>query len=417
MAKLEILMPNMGESIFECTVLKWLIKEGDFVQIDDMILEVATDKIDTEIGATSSGIVTKFLVKEGDTAFIGKPICEIDTNGTAKVPNDEIMEINEIAEILDADINSLKNEIENQSFKFSSGKFYSPLVLNIAKTEGISQLELEKITGTGLDKRVTKDDVLKFLENRSSKSPKIENATFTDSGQDRIVEMDRMRKMISERMVESKKIAPHVTSFIETDMTDVVKWRDKIKSNFKKKHSENFTFTPILIKAVAETIKEFPGINIQVDGVNIIYKNDINIGMAVALPNGNLIVPVIHRADIYNLTDLAIKVNDLANRARNNQLKPEELTGGTYTITNIGSFGNLSGTPIILQPQVAIMAFGVIRKLPSVIETSDGDFIGIRQKMIISHSYDHRVVDGSLGGLFLKSVSDKLENYNLQSEI
>jgi 2-oxoglutarate dehydrogenase E2 component (dihydrolipoamide succinyltransferase) len=197
----------------------------------------------------------------------------------------------------------------------------------------------------------------------------------------------------------------------------VVKWRDKIKSNFKKKHSENFTFTPILIKAVAETIKEFPGINIQVDGVNIIYKNDINIGMAVALPNGNLIVPVIHRADIYNLTDLAIKVNDLANRARNNQLKPEELTGGTYTITNIGSFGNLSGTPIILQPQVAIMAFGVIRKLPSVIETSDGDFIGIRQKMIISHSYDHRVVDGSLGGLFLKSVSDKLENYNLQSEI
>lgn len=415
MAKVEILMPSMGESIFECTVLKWLVNEGDRVEIDDMILEVATDKIDTEIGSSHSGYITKFLVNEGDVALIGKPICEIETEGDAVVikpttkVNVEVEE--EYIEHLEKNYDEI---ISTPSILASSStKFYSPLVLNIAKKENISQAELDSIKGTGFEKRVTKDDILAFIN--SKKQPKTfvsEAPVISRTGEDQIVEMDRMRKMISQRMVESKAISPHVTSFMETDMTTVVNWRLKIKDSFIKEFKENLTFTPILIEAVVNAIKKYPGINIQVDGDKIIYKKDINIGMAVALPNGNLIVPVIHQADKYSLSQLAVKVNDLAKRARNNQLKPEELSGGTYTITNIGTFGNIAGTPIIMQPQVAIMAFGVIRKLPSVIETSEGDLIGIRQKMVISHSFDHRVVDGSLGGLFLKEVSDFLENFD-----
>jgi len=415
MAKVEILMPSMGESIFECTVLKWLVKEGDHVEIDDMILEVATDKIDTEIGSSHSGYITKFLVNDGDVALIGRPICEIETESDAVVlkPTEKAPAIIE-DEYVEQIEKAFEEVITSPSLVASTNtKFYSPLVLNIAKKENISQAELDNIKGTGFEKRVTKDDILNFLN--SKKQPKTfvsEAPVISRTGEDQIVEMDRMRKMISQRMLESKAISPHVTSFMETDMTSVVNWRLRIKDSFIKEFKENLTFTPILIEAVVNAIKKYPGINIQVSGENIIYKKDINIGMAVALPNGNLIVPVIHQADKYSLSQLAVKVNDLAKRARNNQLKPEELSGGTYTITNIGTFGNLSGTPIIMQPQVAIMAFGVIRKLPSVIETPEGDLIGIRQKMVISHSFDHRVVDGSLGGLFLKEVSDFFENFD-----
>jgi len=410
-------MPTMGESIFECTVLKWLIKEGDVVDVDDMILEVATDKIDTEIGSSHKGKIVKFLVQEGDIAVIGNPICEIETDNVSKTdsgkPAEKEPEVPEMAGELEKSIEDIKSQVV--SSENTSGKFYSPLVLNIAREENISFSELEKIPGTGLDNRVTKNDILAYLK---SKTQGVESQNVKVSSEtDQIVEMDRMRKVIAERMVESKRIAPHVTSFVETDMTGVTMWRNKIKNTFAEETGENITFTPILIEAVVKAIKELPGINIQVDGDKIIYKKDINIGMAVALPNGNLIVPVIHNADSYNLIGLTKKVNDLAKRARNNQLKPSELVGGTYTVTNIGTFGNLSGTPIILQPQVAIMAFGVIRKLASVIETPEGDMIGIRQKMIISHSYDHRVVDGSLGGMFVKKVSDHLEKFDVNRKI
>lgn len=405
-------MPNMGESIFECTVLKWLVKEGDRVEIDDMIIEVATDKIDTEIGSSHSGVITRFLVQEGDVAKIGKPICEIEIEGAA--PKAEIPESKAVQELE----GEIKKAVETASpVNSTEGRFYSPLVLNIARQENIPQAELDRIPGTGQNNRVTKDDILAYVQNRtqSGSTPDLPEIA-PSAGSDQVVEMDRMRKMIAQRMVDSKRISPHVTSFIETDMTRVSQWRTTVKDDFKKKYNENITFTPILIQAIVAAIQKYPAINAQVDGEKIIYKNDINIGMAVALPNGNLIVPVIHQADKYNLAQLTAKVNDLANRARNNQLKPEELVGGTYSMSNIGGFGNLAGTPIILQPQIAIMAFGVIRKMASVIETPEGDVIGIRQKMVISHSYDHRVVDGSLGGMFLKEVSDRLENYTV-SEI
>lgn len=398
-------MPNMGESIFECTVLKWLVNEGDRVEVDDMIIEVATDKIDTEIGSSHSGVITRFLVQEGEVARIGKPICEIEIEGAA--PKIEPPESKAVQE-LETEIRKAVETVTSVSS--TESRFYSPLVLNIARQENISQEELDKITGTGQNKRVTKDDILTYLQQRGGSAPVLPKIS-PSAGGDQVIEMDRMRKMIAQRMVDSKRISPHVTSFIETDMTRVSQWRSSIKDDFKKKYDENITFTPILIQAIVAAIQKFPAINAQVDGEKIIYKKDINIGMAVALPNGNLIVPVIHQADKYNLAQLTARVNDLANRARNNRLKPEELVGGTYSMSNIGGFGNLAGTPIILQPQVAIMAFGVIRKMASVIETPEGDVIGIRQKMIISHSYDHRVVDGSLGGLFLKEVSDQLEAY------
>lgn len=411
MAKIEILMPNMGESIFECTVLKWMVKEGDQVEIDDMIIEVATDKIDTEIGSSHSGVITKFLVQEGDIAKIGSPICEIETD-TDSVPTPKV-EIPQPKEVQELEATVQRAVETSQVIISNENRFYSPLVQSIAKQENISQKELDAITGTGQNGRVTKDDILAYISKKPSSSSTILPTISPSTAGDQVIEMDRMRKMIAQRMVESKRISAHVTSFIETDMTRVSNWRNDIKENFKKRYNENITFTPILIQAIVEAIKKFPAINAQVDGEKIIIKKDINIGMAVALPNGNLIVPVIHQADKYNLSQLTAKVNDLANRARNNQLKPEELVGGTYSMSNIGGFGNLAGTPIILQPQIAIMAFGVIRKIPVVIETPEGDLIGIRQKMIISHSYDHRVVDGSLGGLFLKEVSNQLEKYQL----
>jgi 2-oxoglutarate dehydrogenase E2 component (dihydrolipoamide succinyltransferase) len=415
MALVKMMMPKMGESIFECTVLNWLINEGDLVQADDMILEVATDKIDTEVASTQSGIIKEFLVKVGEIAKIGEPICLIETDEVSIEPDLSFIvnQLNFAKSLLvkspeKTDIQSIINSDET--------RFYSPLVLSIAKEEQISKTDLEKIVGTGLEGRVTKHDLFEFLKNKSTvKLPlKLE---VPIQGNDEIIPMDRVRKMIAERMVESVRIAPHVTSFVETDMTNIVLWRDKNKELFKQKHKENITFTPILIQAVAKAIADFPMMNIQVQGENIIKKANINIGMAVALPNGNLIVPVIKNANLYNLFELSQKVNDLTNRARENKLKPDDLADGTFTISNIGTFGNITGTPIINQPQVGIVAFGAIQKKPAVLETPTGDVIAIRHKMLISHSYDHRVVDGFLGGSVLKRISDYLEAFDLKMEI
>jgi 2-oxoglutarate dehydrogenase E2 component (dihydrolipoamide succinyltransferase) len=421
MALIEMIMPKMGESIFECTVLNWLKNEGETIEADDMILEVATDKIDTEIGASHSGVLKQFLVQKGETAEIGKPICIIETNASEETivsKNDEEQKT-EIEKIIESPGGVKVDLITNTvtSTTNASNRFYSPLVLNIAKEEGVTSEQLESIVGTGLEGRVTKDDIFAYLKQNESPKQVAEIITPTTSKNDQIIEMDRMRKMIAERMVESKRISPHVTSFVEADMTHAAIWREKIKGKFKEDTGENITFTPLLIEAVVKAIKDFPNINVQVDGNNIIHKGRINIGMAVALPNGNLIVPVIHDADSYSVIGLTKKINDLTNRARNNKLKADDLADGTLTVSNIGSFGNIAGTPIIVQPQVAILAFGVIQKKVSVIETSQGDTIGIRKKMIISGTYDHRVVDGSLGGQFLKRVSDYLDNFDLDKKL
>jgi 2-oxoglutarate dehydrogenase E2 component (dihydrolipoamide succinyltransferase) len=427
MALVEMIMPKMGESIFECTVLNWLKNIGERIEADDMILEVATDKIDTEIGASHSGVIKQFLVQKGETAIIGNPICVIETDGAESVSAKSIVTetVPEIANVLpeiEKQLTIATNLVSNAELKsVANNRFYSPLVLNIAKEEGLTSEQLSSITGTGLDNRVTKDDVLNYLSAKNTQknivSPAFESVGVKTSQNDQIIEMDRMRKMIADRMIESKRISAHVTSFVETDMTNVSLWRDKVKGQFKQETGENITFTPLLIEAVVKAIKDFPLINVQVDGNNIIKKGKINIGMAVALPNGNLIVPVIHEADSYSLIGLTKKINDLANRSRNNKLKGDDLADGTFTVSNIGSFGNIAGTPIIMQPQVAILAFGLIQKKVSVIETPQGDTIGIRQKMIISHSYDHRVVDGSLGGMFVKRVSDYLENFDLDRKL
>jgi 2-oxoglutarate dehydrogenase E2 component (dihydrolipoamide succinyltransferase) len=439
MALVEMIMPKMGESIFECTVLSWLKNVGDKIESDDMILEVATDKIDTEIGSAYDGILKEILVKKGEIATIGKPICIIETDiENAPVRKDKPTIETTAAE--EEEIEEAVNELEKQSQLTSilvenaepkanslTGRFYSPLVQNIAKEENISSEELESLKGSGVENRVTKDDILAYVKLKKEKGTEAQSITtsptvtssinYSSNSTDQIIEMDRMRKMIAERMVESKRISAHVTSFVETDMTNVSLWRDKIKSKFQQETGENITFTPLLIEAVVKAIKDFPLINIQVDGDKIIRKGKINIGMAVALQSGNLIVPVVHEADSYSLIGLTKKVNELASRARSNKLNADDLANGTLTVSNIGSFGNIAGTPIIMQPQVSILAFGVIQKKVSVIETPHGDTIGIRLKMIISHSYDHRVVDGSLGGQFVKRISDYLENFDLDRKL
>jgi 2-oxoglutarate dehydrogenase E2 component (dihydrolipoamide succinyltransferase) len=418
----EMLMPPMGESILECTVLHLLKKVGDKINQDDSVLEVATDKVDTEVPAPYSGILAEWLVKVDDVVAIGSAVARIQIEDTAAValgtpvlPNlaDDVSEAS-VAAMLENDIaTAIQTKSTPVAIHSDVNTFYSPLVLNIAREENISQSELSSITGTGADNRVTKNDIIAYLENRKNVvvEPVLIN-TSSLNGSNEVIEMDRMRKMISQRMTESRRISAHVTSFIETDMTPVVNWREHVKADFRKKTGDSITFTPILIEAVAKAIKDFPLINISVDGDKIIRKKDINIGMAVALPDGNLIVPVIHHADQYDLPGLARKVNELAKKARENKLKADDVSGGTYTVSNIGAFSNLMGTPIIVQPQVAIMAFGAIKKKPAVIETPQGDLIGIRSMMFISHSYDHRVVDGSLGGMFLKRVNDYLENFD-----
>jgi 2-oxoglutarate dehydrogenase E2 component (dihydrolipoamide succinyltransferase) len=416
----------------ECTVLTLLNKEGDAITADDSVLEVATDKVDTEVPSPYSGVLIEWLVKEGDVVAIGSPVANIQVE--EDVEQEENSQNNPEDPDFDA-VSFLEKDIHNATRKTSeavaaeillkndseSSTFYSPLVLSIAREEKLSAQELASIQGTGAENRVTKSDIISYLSDRTNTAKKEQvQVQQTQSpakavslnGSSEIIEMDRMRKMISSRMSESKRISAHVTSFIETDMTTVVKWRDAIKNDFRKKSGDSITFTPILIEAVVKAIKDYPLINISVEGDNIIKKKDINIGMAVALPDGNLIVPVIHHADQYDLAGLARKVNELAKRARENKLKADDLAGGTYTVSNIGAFGNLMGTPIIVQPQVAIMAFGAIKKKPAVIETLQGDLLGIRSLMFISHSYDHRVVDGSLGGMFVKRVSDYLENFD-----
>ena len=435
MAQIEVILPKMGESVAEATITTWLKSEGDTIEAEESIVEIATDKVDSEVPAPADGIITKILVAEGDVAQVGDVIAIISTDGeapaeTAPAPK---AESTPAPATQAAPTNNQPIPQTNADFS-NSNKFYSPLVKNIAQKEGISVAELDQLNGTGQNGRVTKSDILDYVENRGSapapaaapqpapavqQSAPVQQVQPTKSyGDDvEVIEMDRMRKIIAKNMLASKQTSPHVTSFVEADVTNLVNWRNKVKKEFESREGEKITFTPIFIEAIVKAIKDFPMINISVDGDNIIRKKNINIGMAAAMPNGNLIVPVIHNADQLNLVGITKKVNDLAARARTNKLKPDEIQGGTYSISNVGSFGNVMGTPIIPQPQVAIMAVGAIRKKPAVIETPAGDTIGIRHFMYLSHSYDHRVVDGALGGMFVRKVADYLENWDVNREI
>lgn len=437
MAQFELLMPKMGESITEATILKWLKKEGDTIALDEAVLEIATDKVDSEVPSPVAGVLSKVMFKENDVVAVGTPLAIIETEASVAAPAPAPVSA-PAAPAPIAEATPLVVTAPAQPVAISQGdRFYSPLVLNIAKQEGIGMAELESIPGTGAEGRVTKKDILSYVANRGqapaptsapaptistapaaapTPAPSVTPAPISINGREEIIEMDRMRKMISENMVKAKQIAPHVTSFVEADVTNIVKWRDKVKGSFEKKYGTKLTFTPIFMEAIIKAIKDFPMINVSVQGDKIIKKNYINLGMAAALPNGNLIVPVIHDADFLNLPGLAAKVNDLANRARSNKLKPEEIQGGTYTLTNVGSFGNWMGTPIIPQPQVAILAVGAIIKKPAVIETPEGDMIAVRHKMFLSHSYDHRVVDGALGGMFVRRVADYLEQWDVSRD-
>ncbi len=505
MAVIEMVMPKMGESIMEGTILNWLKKEGDAIEQDESVLEVATDKVDTEVPATHAGVLQKILAEVGQVVEVGKPIALIATGADARsaAPVDAPAAPEVIApshaQVLEQQINTLKGDQNTHRLtQPATGRFYSPLVLTIAREEGISMQELEYIPGTGGDNRVTKKDILNYVAKRSmngngngngqSVTPAVPEPVAAEpaarpvaertaqptayreapappqqprpeppvqrqepvrttpqppaiteeqppayvpstpskpvsapavsfGGRSEIVEMDRMRKMIAQRMVESKRTSPHVTSFVEADVTNIVYWRNRIKNEFKAREGDTITYTPVFIEAITKAIKDYPMINVSVDGDKIIVKKDINIGMAVALPTGNLIVPVIKGADQLNMVGLTRKVNDLARRARENKLTADDLSEGTYTMSNVGSFGNVMGTPIIVQPQVGIMAFGAIQKKPAVIETPFGDTLGIRHMMFLSHSYDHRVVDGALGGMFVRRVADYLEGFDVNRKV
>ncbi len=442
MAKIDLIMPKMGESIMEATIISWNKNVGDKVELDETILEIATDKVDSEIPSPVEGVIGEILFKKDDVVAVGTPIATIITEGedTAPLPSPAIQEAAPAASIatkeeaVEVPLPEKVKAPETQTATMAaseSTRFYSPLVKNIAKKEGISLAELNTVTGSGAQGRVNKKDILTYIAQRSSAAqtqaapigkpsmPSVDAAPKvmkSESG-DEIIEMDRMRKLIADHMVMSKKNSPHVTSFVEADVTKIVTWRNKIKAGFQQKYGEKITYTPIFIEAVTKAIQEFPMINVRVDGSNIIVKKNINVGMAAALPSGNLIVPVIKNADHLSLVGLTKQVNDLAGRARKNALKPDEIQGGTFTLTNVGTFGNLMGTPIINQPQVAIMAAGAIKKKPVVIETSEGDVIGIRSMMFLSLSYDHRVVDGFLGGSFLRKVADNLEAFDADRSI
>jgi 2-oxoglutarate dehydrogenase E2 component (dihydrolipoamide succinyltransferase) len=432
MAEIEIRLPKMGESVTEATITNWLKNPGDKIAMDEPLVEVATDKVDNELPSEVAGTLIKCLFEKDQVAQVGDVIAVISTD--APLGNDLTTKTDSL--IVASNENTLSNAIPSDVKKEApiitdsekvelngQKKFYSPLVKSIALKENISTEQLNAIHGTGQDGRVTKKDILAFLENKTTSPVTKTVATITEtkmnapisivSGEDQIIEMDRMRKLIADHMVMSKHVSPHVTSFVEADVTNIVQWREKVKNKFFEIHGEKITFTPIFIEAIVKAIKDFPMINVSVNGTTIIKKSAINIGMATALPSGNLIVPVIKNADRLNLLGLTKAVNELANNARNNKLKPDDTSGGTYTMTNVGSFGNVMGTPIINQPQVAIMAVGAIRKMPAVIETPQGDFIGIRHKMFLSHSYDHRVVDGVLGGQFVRRVADYLENFDI----
>ena len=439
MAEIEIRLPKMGESVTEATITNWLKMPGDKIAMDEPLVEVATDKVDNELPSEVAGTLIKCFFEKDQVAQVGDVIAIISTDGPsenaantgAKESLAEITPSNTAATstIDETIVAPLNNEAKEINTPQGQVKFFSPLVKSIAQKEAVSLEQLNNISGTGQDGRVTKKDILAFLENKTATpivttlpvaapaaaitETKINAPISIASGEDQIIEMDRMRKLIADHMVMSKHVSPHVTSFVEADVTNIVNWRDKVKNKFFEIHGEKITFTPIFIEAIVKAIKDFPMINVSVNGTTIIKKSAINIGMATALPSGNLIVPVIKNADRLNLLGLTKAVNELANNARNNKLKPDDTSGGTYTMTNVGSFGNVMGTPIINQPQVAIMAVGAIRKMPAVIETPQGDFIGIRHKMFLSHSYDHRVVDGALGGQFVRRVADYLENFDI----
>jgi len=442
MAQYELLLPKMGESVAEATIIKWTKQPGDMIQLDDTILEIATDKVDSEVPSPVAGKLVKQLFAADDVVQVGAVIAIIETEGSEsgqqveEVKTEETIVARVIGTIPGVDQLPAENKINAEDFK-NSDRFYSPLVKSIAAQENIALTELDQISGSGSEGRLTKDDLLNYIQNRSGGEPaKLEEVIAqassipkaaepikqaspvqSVSGGDEIIEMDRMRKLIAEHMVMSKHTSPHVTSFVEADVTNMVMWRDKVKKSFEQRENEKITFTPIFIEAVSRAIKDFPMINVTVNGTQIIKKRDINIGMAAALPSGNLIVPVIKNADQLNLVGLTKAVNDLASRARNSKLKPDETQNGTFTLTNVGSFGNVMGTPIINQPQVAILAVGAIKKKPAVLETEFGDVIAIRHMMFLSLSYDHRVVDGALGGSFVRRVADYLENWDINREI
>ncbi len=443
MAKLNITLPAMGEGVIEATINKWLAKEGSQVKEDDPLVEVATDKVDTEIPAPAEGILVSILAKEGSVPKVGEVIAIIESNKEAspedlKKVDKEVEKVRETISVLKQEKSEVEVAAHDLKSRTPSGKFLSPLIRSIAARENISYADLDSIQGTGMDGRITKDDILKLIEDRKpgkedvkpseTKEPaqavnneravdepqaeKKESAPVTRIAGDEIIPMDRVRKLIAAHMVMSKRTSAHVTSFIDADVTRLVNWRNANKEKFLQTEGQKLTLTPIFVDAAAKALYDMPMVNISVDGDNIIKRKNINIGMATALPDGNLIVPVIKNANEKSLTGLAKTVNDLAERARNNKLKPDEITGGTFTITNFGSYDNLAGTPIINQPQAAILGTGVVRKTPVVIETPDGDVIGIRQIMILSLSYDHRVIDGALAGRFLHKVKEILENYS-----
>ena len=454
MAKFELKLPKMGESVAEATITSWLKEVGDTIEMDEAVLEIATDKVDSEVPSEVEGVLVEKLFEVDDVVQVGQTLAVIQTEGEEEIvvtaPKVAVQEpveeapakaVAEVAQTVVAAKESVAPVVSS-----TEGRFYSPLVRNIAKKEGISQTELDTIAGTGKEGRVTKNDILDYIKNRTAQpvaktevqkeevQPSTESVApakietpapkatapepvVVSSGDDEIIEMTRMGKLIAKHMVESVQTSAHVQSFIEADVTNIWNWRKKIKDNFKKREGENFTFTPIFMEAVAKALRDYPMMNISVQGDAIIKKKHINLGMAAALPDGNLIVPVIKNADQLNLLGMAKQVNDLANRARTNQLSPDDIQGGTYTVTNVGTFGSIMGTPIINQPQVGILALGAIRKVPAVIETSEGDYIGIRYKMFMSHSYDHRVVNGALGGQFVKAVKDYLEAWDMDREI
>ena len=439
MARVELIMPKMGESVSEATIISWSKNIGDMVELDETIIEIATDKVDSEVPSTHEGKLIEMLFANDDVVQVGEPFAIIEVKGGEINTTTESEESNVVVTakaVEETVLNPVKN---NAKIKNSGERFYSPLVKSMASQEGIEMNELETITGTGKDARVTKSDMITYLKNRGSvsdkpitvapkeeliqtdqKSPTTSSVSdnpviIPNTGNTEIVEMDRMRKLISSHMTMSKQTSAHITSFVEADMTNIVKWRNSIKDEFKKKEGQNITFTPIIIEAMAKAVKDFPMINVSVDGTNIHIHKNVNIGMAAALPDGNLIVPVIKESQNMNLIGITKSVNDLASRARGGQLKPDDIQGGTITMTNVGTFGNLMGTPIINQPQVAILACGLIKKKPVVLETEDGDVIAVRHMIFLSLSYDHRVVDGALGGQFVRRVADYLENFDVNT--
>ncbi|SEG12824.1 dihydrolipoamide acetyltransferase family protein [Flavobacterium urumqiense] len=433
MARFELKLPKMGESVAEATITNWLKEVGDKIEADEAVLEIATDKVDSEVPSEVSGILVEQLFGKDDLVQVGQTIAIIETEGGELVPVVKESAAPEAVAEVTKTVDAAKESVATPINFSDSEKFLSPLVKNIAKEEGVSVAELDTISGTGKEGRVTKNDILEYVQNRSSQPVAVaapvaevqkavavpvaqKAAPVSVSGGDEIIEMDRMRKLIAGYMVASVQTSAHVQSFIEVDVTNIVKWREKNKVAFEKREGEKLTYTPIFMEAVAKAIKDFPGMNISVDGDFIIKKKNINLGMAASLPNGNLIVPVIKNADQLNLVGMAKAVNDLGGRAKAGKLKPDDTQGGTYTVTNVGTFGSVFGTPILNQPQVGILALGAIRKMPAVIETPEGDFIGIRQKMFLSHSYDHRVVDGALGGSFVKRVAEYLEAFDVNRD-